>query len=677
MNTGLLVSRLLPSLMRCTARMLLPALLGWGLLASAVQAQADALTQTQTLVPAITSTLVPASAPAALDLVSSNSALAPHIRLPFRVITGLKANAGPEQALVALAGAQPFEPERVYELSSDTSMWLILRVQTDPLSQKRWVLNFVNTFLDRVELHAINAQGVWQSEAAGDNVAHSQWSQRTLAPQVLLPVMPAGEREVLIKIVHGFAQQIPVQLMEQQQAEQANRDSFLLAGLLVGLLGVVLLLSLHLAVSYRDNAYVWYALYTLLAILASCSYLGLTSYLLWPDATHWPEYSILFLIHASVTAQLWFCQVMFLRDGPWGLLRKITYGAVGLSVVLGLVYFFLPTATQRMVIFALSQVICVGMIFFIVGLTLRRTKQKAAYFWVIAYVPLIGAVVLALLRHFTWITGFDLPYELPIYPLVFEALVLLAALHMHAKDRHAVQVKARAVAELDPLTGFLNSGTFSAQIKQLWEKSLRQRDDFSLALIQVQHTTDRSDSQSALKLEKKMLRTVRLLRALMREVDMVGRIGGNTFALAMPGIPMGDELNNRLSRLVAQGLMRDVYDTDATELRFRIAAGSRLTFGDSLSALDNTLRGEISQSLGWSRKPIHYITPSSIPGELSAGNWEAQVDPSVKGTADSAAMSSGASSRPASSGPASSGPASSGPASSGPASSAPNSSRPK
>jgi two-component system, sensor histidine kinase LadS len=620
--------------MLCNGFLILSVLIGWSLFAGAVQAQASS---------------TPAPAPAAVDLVSSNSALAPHMKLPFRAITGLGANATPEQALAAVARAEPFDAERVYELSSDTSLWLILRVNTDPLSQKRWVLNFVNTFLDRVELHAVNAQGVWQSEVAGDNIAHSQWSQRTLAPQVLLPVMAAGEQNVLIKVVHGFAQQIPVRLMEQKQAELANRDGFLLAGLLVGLLGVVLLLSVHLAASYRDVAYAWYALYTLLAILASSSYLGLASYWLWPNATDWPEYAILFLIQAAVTAQLWFCQIMFLRDGQWSLLRKIAYAAVGLSVTLGLLYFFLPTATQRMAIFAVSQIICVGMIFFIVGLTLWRANQKAAYLWVIAYVPLIAAVVLALLRHFNWITGFDLPYELPIYPLVFEALVLLAALHMHAKNRHAVQERARAVAELDPLTGFFNSITFNKQSKLLWEKSLRQRDDFSLALIQVQHTTDRSDSQSALKLEKKMQRTVRLLRAIMRDVDMVGRIGGNTLALALPGIPMGDELNTRLSRLVAQGLMRDVYDADATELRFRIAAGSRLTFGDSLSALDNTLRGEISQSLGWSRKPIHYITPASIPGELPAENGAAQADSSVRGTADSAAMSSGASSRPSSS----------------------------
>ena len=582
-----------------------------------------------------------------LDLSLPSSSAAVNTSLPLSAITGLPASSTPEQALARLgnpAHAQAFDHQKVYALSSDTALWLHMRVRTDPLSQQRWVLNFVNTFLDRVELHAINAQGQWQSEIAGDNVAHSQWSQRTLAPQVLLPVMAAGEHDVLIKVVHGFGQQIPIRLMTQSDAEQTNRESFLRAGLLVGLLCLVLLLAVHLAMSYQDAAYAWYAVYMLLAILAASAYLGLTSYLLWPDAASWPEYSILILIQASVTAQLWFCQMMLLREGQYRLLRRGVYAVAGISVMLGVVYFFLPHPEQRMAVFAVSMGICIAMIFFIVGLAIKRTRQIAAYFWIAAYVPLIVTVVLSLLRHFSWISGFELPYELPVYPLIFEALVLLAGLHLHAKERHAFQEREKAVAALDPLTGFLNASTFQKQLRQMWDRAMFAQEDFALALVQVQHTTDRNDSESALKLERKLLRSVRLLRAIVRDVDVVGRIGGNTLAVAMPRIPMGDELNNRLSRLIAQGLMRDVYDENSSELRFRIAAGTRLSYGNNLGALDNNLRFEISQSSGWSRKPIHYITPETAPGELIQTAWAGKMDSGLQGAPDPAALSSGRSS---------------------------------
>jgi diguanylate cyclase (GGDEF)-like protein len=394
-----------------------------------------------------------------------------------------------------------------------------------------------------------------------------------------------------------------------------------------------------LALSYRDASYAWYALYMLLAILAATSYLGLASYALWPDATRWPEYSILFLIQAAATTQLWFCQLIFLRQGQMRRLRKMVYMVTALSIALGVVYFFLPQAMQRMMIFTIGLLMCIAMVFFIVGLTLWRTRQQATYFWVVAYVPLIVIVVVSLLRQFNWVTGFELPFELPVYALAFEAVVLLAALHLHAKERHAFEEREKAIAALDPLTGFFNANTFQQQLQQLWQRSLQQQEDLALALVQVQHSTDRTDSQSAVKLERKLLRSVRLLRAITRDVDVVGRIGGNTLAVAMPGIPMGDELNNRLARLVAQGLMRDAYDEQSSELRFRIAAGTRLSYGDNLSALDNNLRFEISQSSGWSRKPIHYISLATVPGELSQPA-RGKADSGLQGSPDPAALSS-------------------------------------
>ncbi|NJM43329.1 MAG: hypothetical protein HC858_03960 [Brachymonas sp.] len=161
----------------------------------------------------------------------------------LRAITGLAADATPSQAL-AMATASPaalppairvenFDPQQVFDLDHNTALWLHLRVRSDPLSQQRWVINFVNTFIDRVELYVPPSSGSsqsaandWQRQIAGDHIAHSQWSQRTLSPQVILPVMAAGEHDILIKVMNGFAQQIPVKLMTQHDAEQANRDSF-------------------------------------------------------------------------------------------------------------------------------------------------------------------------------------------------------------------------------------------------------------------------------------------------------------------------------------------------------------------------------------------------------------------------------------------------------------------
>jgi two-component system, sensor histidine kinase LadS len=533
-------------------------------------------------------------------------------------LQGLDVNSTPAQALAA-GGYTAFKADGIYDLNVNNALWLKFKVKSDPLAQRRWTVMVAKTFLDRVEMHYQDAQGQWQMQQAGDNMAHERWSQRTLAPQFKLPALPAGEHILLVKVVSNLAQQIPISLVDEGAAAVSAHDDFLLSGVVIGLLGVIFLLALHLAINYRDGVYAWYAVYVLLSLLSITSYLGVASYLFWPQSGRWPEYSIFFTVMASVTAQLWFCQAMFLRGTEAPQLKRVAQvGAVISSVFLLSPLVFSSTGARQLV-FAVGMLMCFSLIGLIVLQALMR-KMKSAYYWVAAYVPLLVIVVIALLDNLSVISPLGMPYSLPAYTLAFEAVVLLFSLHMHAKSRHAVQERERALVAVDPLTGFFNARVFGQRLAVLWNSLMGTNQDIAIALVHVHHSSDSTDSESALRLERKLLRSVRLLNTVTRDVDLVGRIGGNILAVAMPGIPMGDDLNNRLARLVALGLMVDPYDTQPTELRFRIAVGTRATWGDDLRSLDTNLRSAIAQSGGWSRKPIRYITPATVftPTQMTA-----------------------------------------------------------
>jgi two-component system, sensor histidine kinase LadS len=561
------------------------------------------------------------ASPAAIDLNQASSPLWADerdlTRLPLLALEGLDANSTPAQAMSS-KDYVAFQPGAIYELSGRKALWIKLKVKTDPLSQHQWSLLFTKTFLDCLELHYQDALGQWHKEQAGDKIAHALWSQRTLAPQFKLPALPAGEHDLLIKVVQDFPQQIPISLVLDNVASQINQDDVLLSGVMLGLLGVILVLAVHLAISYRDPVYAWYALYALMSLLSVTSYLGVASYLLWPQSDRWPEYSILFLILASVTAQLWFCQAMFLRETQAPRFKRVVQAAAIGCMVLLFVYMLGSSASNRIIMFSVGLVVCMSLIVLIVVQALMRRVQ-AAYFWVVAYMPLFIVVVMALLENLSFVRPLGLPYSLPAYTLAFEAIVLLFALHLHAKDRHAVQERERALVAVDPLTGFFNARAFNLRMATLWGKLIGSQQDMALALIHVYHTSDKNDPESALRLERKLLRSVRLLHTITRDVDLIGRVGGNVLAVAMPGIPVGEELNNRLARLVALGLMSDPYDTQPMELRFRIAVGTRATWGNDLKSLDNNLRGAIMQSTGWSRRPIHYISAATPVSPLQAG----------------------------------------------------------
>jgi two-component system, sensor histidine kinase LadS len=553
-------------------------------------------------------------------------------------LQGLKAASTPQEALLS-SGYEPFRAKDIYELDGGKALWLKLRIKLDQPLQQNWVLSSPKTFLDDLKLYTRDAQGQWQMQQAGDNIAHAHWTIRSLAPQFKLPLFPSGEHDVLIKVVQNFPQQIPLMLQDEQTARSNAQTDFLIAGIAVGLLGLILLLSLHLAINYRDPAYAWYAFYVLLSILSLGAYLGLASYLLWPNAEHWPEYSVLVLILASVVAQLWFCQEMFLRESqsPW--MKKAAMAIAGIGALLVVLMLFTPGPIARIVLFSIGMVMSFATVLLIVGMAARK-KAQSAYLWLLAYSPLLISVVLALMDNLSFIDPLGMPYALPAYTLACEAVILLFALHLHAKNRHALQERERVMASIDPLTGFLGARVFQDRLNAQWCKLAGSSQDMSLALIYINHRSEQNDSESALRLEQKLLRSVRLLRTITRDVDLIGRIGGNVLAVAMPDIPMGDDLNNRLARLIALGMMTDRYDTQPIELRFRIAVGTRGTWGDDLRALDNNLRGTIMQSGGWSSKPIRYITPLSAPAPLPTATAKDRKHPK-------SASSNGANDQPA------------------------------
>jgi two-component system, sensor histidine kinase LadS len=548
-------------------------------------------------------------------LGSDSSRVYASTQLPLQVLAGLPASSRPDQAWEKIqAQTLPyFDSTQIYALDIHQSLWLKLRVQVKEPALQPWVLRTEKTFLDRLELHHQDSNGQWQMQQAGDNIAHQDWSVRTLSPQFKLPMLPTGEHILLIKIVQGFPQQIAFELLPGALAEQKDFSELLVATGVATLLVLIFIFSVHLAWNYRDKIYAGYAVYALLSMLSVSAYLGFASYLFWPAAQTWPEYSILALILASLMAQLWFCQLMFIRasQSPW--FSRTAKAAVLLAGVMMVVYFLLPTASSRIVAFAVGTSICIGMLIVIVGLAFRRGVDSATY-WLVAYVPLIASVLLALAENLSLIEGTGLPYALPAYTLSFEAIVLLLALQMHAKDRHTLLERERMLGRIDPLTGLFSAVAFQDKLGQSWDKALANRSDMSVAFIALRERSTAIDKPAALRLEQSMLRTVRLLRIITRDIDIVGRLSGNTVAIGMPGMPMGDELYARLSRLVAMGQMIDRYDPDQQELHYRIAVSSLRAFSGDRAAMDMALRAEIISSAGWSRKPIHYL---SSPEDLS------------------------------------------------------------
>lgn len=107
-------------------------------------------------------------------------------------------------------------------------------------------------------------------------------------------------------------------------------------------------------------------------------------------------------------------------------------------------------------------------------------------------------------------------------------------------------VVARLVADLrrasrhDALTGLLNRGAMDELLGAEARRAARLGEPFSLLMIDVDHFKSINDDQGHAAGDRALQHLATLLTAQMRDIDRVGRWGGEEFVVMMPGTRLAD-----------------------------------------------------------------------------------------------------------------------------------------
>jgi 7TM diverse intracellular signalling/7TMR-DISM extracellular 2 len=497
---------------------------------------------------------------------------------------------------------QTFDPSVAYPLGAHSATWLHFRVLADDNpSPIGWTLELSKPYIDRAEFYQKDARGAWQMQAAGDRIAHAQWPLQGLNPQFALPVMAGGVHDFYLKIQGEVPLHFSVHLQRTDAANARTQNRFLLGGLLLGVGALMLAFSAVLALGAGQKLYVWYALFIGLSCLASTANMGLANYALWPHATTWPEDSIQCLVMVAITAQLQFCRCVFLSPSERSWWHTLMSGATALNIVAICLFLYTDNEIYSQILIIMVDGLSSMLAMALVGRALRR-GDRTAWLWLIAYVPLIICVSLALADSFGFAIN-GLPYDAPVYALLFEALVLLVALYLHATSQQAHHVRRSVLDSIDPHTGFVASRRYTATARAIWDKALL--NDHDLAVAYVEATSDAALTEQPI---------VRLLRTVARDGDTVAHVDKNLYAILMPGKLVGTDLTNRLARLVALGRMAVKDLAASSPIHFRIVASSNAAFEGTWPQLDACLRSKLDDPKGWSSKSIRFVRLRS-PGD--------------------------------------------------------------
>jgi GGDEF domain-containing protein len=524
-------------------------------------------------------------------------------RAPMGVVSTVQSVASLNEAAFA-----PVVLPSLMEGTNQRELWLRVRIASDQsVAENALLLDFHKAFIDRINVYTRQKDGSWRKQQAGDWIAHTQWAKPSLTPQFPLSALNAGQNEVLVQIVCKLALRIELSLVSTEQANHKMQTDLLLYGTIFGLITLMALASMLLASVYRNITYVWYAGYAASMLFLFASFFGVGQYAMWPAASWWPEQSVgVFLIVVAIF-QLLFCRSMFLSESSPVWLRRCVGIPLIISLASVLIYIFIEDVDARVFLILSNPTLCSFMMCFLVGRAISE-RQPMAWLWAFAYVPLMLVSALTVLDNLAFISLTWLPSHSVLYAVLFEMPLLLAAMHLHAQRQYANKVRMQTLAGQDPLTGFVSASQFSRQLAHLCRQKTADHGDFALAYVEIFPLGSAVRDFPQLTAERLQLRAVRLLRTVAREQDTVAHADRHIFAICMPDVSLGADLNDRLARLVALANMTDHESRAEVPLRLHIAATSLASFPGNANQMDISLKSLLREKEPWLSRSIRFIS---------------------------------------------------------------------
>jgi diguanylate cyclase (GGDEF)-like protein len=255
-----------------------------------------------------------------------------------------------------------------------------------------------------------------------------------------------------------------------------------------------------------------------------------------------------------------------------------TYGLL-LAVVLAVSWFGMAAAYGAMrvaVISGLLAVLCAITAWSI--FVYARRDLKLAHGWGLAVPLLLGAVVFgyrsgrALVSPETVVAEVNANSSLNIgSAVVFLVAALVFHLALVALVGVRLMAKLHRLSRLDGLTELYNRRTIEELLGEEARRAVRSNRPFSVLMIDADYFKGINDRFGHAAGDDALRHLARILRAQMRDVDRVGRFGGEEFVALLPGTSSTEALN--AAERLREALLRRPWAWEGETLTLTVSVG--------------------------------------------------------------------------------------------------------
>lgn len=143
-----------------------------------------------------------------------------------------------------------------------------------------------------------------------------------------------------------------------------------------------------------------------------------------------------------------------------------------------------------------------------------------------------------------------------------------------AKRTEALEIlneKLNNLARTDSLTGILNRGSFFESAQQLFVLSQRQKSTVSFILMDLDYFKNINDTYGHFIGDQVLIGFTKTIRAVVRKSDLVGRVGGEEFAIFLPDTKNDDAF--RLADKIRAAVASSVLHVDGKDINYTVSLG--------------------------------------------------------------------------------------------------------
>lgn len=476
-------------------------------------------------------------------------------------------------------------------------VWLFQSFTTTGTVPQRWFLEVAHASLDSIDVYVTEQGGSYTQRHAGDRLPFSAkpFAHRHHLFELILE--PNTRYNLFIRAESAGTLSVPVNLWQPDALWAADQYSYTFLSAYYGLLGGLMFYNLFLFLSLRDRLYLIYVGFVACLALGQAGLAGLTGQFLWPNNA--------LLTHLSPTGGVALAGVFgtmfvhrFLGPTPRTLYMHWVMPVLGVVfaacflITLFVSYFFGAVIVNiTSLLFALSALL-MG------GVSLYR-GQPGARFFVLAWVSLLLSIVVIALHNLGGLPSNGFTSNALMFGSAAEMLLLSLALAdrinsmQQAQDRaqqEALAVNRKMVEALreserqlefrvaertveleqaneeltrskvlleeqanhDALTGLANRKLLGDRLNLAQMRSQRNKQKFVLMVVDLNEFKQINDRYGHMAGDRVLIAVAQRLKAQLREVDTVARVGGDEFVLLLESVGSFEAMELLQRKLLAE-----------------------------------------------------------------------------------------------------------------------------